>query len=69
MTAVAQGAVYAVPGLFLRERGSSRPMSTILVLAVSNVFSTLYLHEPLRWNHVVGFGLIGAAAFFVFRGW
>jgi uncharacterized protein (DUF486 family) len=32
------------------------------------VFSWAYLHEPLGWNHAVGFALIAAGAFFVFLG-
>jgi len=33
------------------------------------VFSVFYLHEPIRWNYLVGFGLIIAAAFFIFKKW
>jgi len=36
-------------------------------LIVFGVFSVLYLKEELRWNHLVGFGLIVAAVFFVFN--
>jgi hypothetical protein len=32
-------------------------------------FSVFYLREPLRWNYLVGFGLIAAAAFFIFKKW
>ena len=28
----------------------------------------LYLKEPMTWNYVIGFVLIAAGAFFVFRG-
>jgi hypothetical protein len=28
----------------------------------------VYLKEPLGWNHLVGFSLIAAGAFFVFQG-
>ena len=31
-------------------------------------FSVLYLKEAITWNHAVGFALIAAGAFFVFRG-
>ncbi len=40
----------------------------MITLAVFAVFSVLYLGEALTWNHAVGFGLIAAGAFFVFRG-
>jgi uncharacterized protein (DUF486 family) len=33
------------------------------------VFSVLYLQEPFRWNYLVGFLLIAAAVFVVFREW
>jgi hypothetical protein len=29
----------------------------------------LYLGEPLRWQHGVGFSLIALGAFFVFQKW
>jgi hypothetical protein len=29
----------------------------------------LYLGEPVKWNYLVGFVLIVAAAFFVFGNW
>jgi len=34
-----------------------------------SVFSVLYLREPFRWNYLVGFLLIAAAVFVVFREW
>ncbi len=43
-------------------------MQEVITLAVFAGFSVLYLKEPLGWNHALGFGLIGAGAFFVFRG-
>jgi uncharacterized protein (DUF486 family) len=33
------------------------------------VFSVLYLQEPFRWNYLVGFMLIAASVFVVFREW
>ncbi|MDP1033957.1 DMT family protein [Klebsiella pneumoniae] len=38
---------------------------TLLVFAG---FSMLYLKESFTLNHAVGFGLIAAGAFFVFKG-
>jgi uncharacterized protein (DUF486 family) len=31
-------------------------------------FSIFYLKEPMSWNYAIGFALIAAGAFFVFRG-
>jgi uncharacterized protein len=44
-----------------------KTIQEIITLLVFAVFSVLYLHEPLRWNHLVGFCLIVAAAWFIFR--
>lgn len=46
-----------------------KTLQEVITLAVFCAFSVLYLHEPLRWNYLVGFGLIAAAAFFVFHKW
>jgi hypothetical protein len=44
-----------------------KTMQEVITLAVFAVFSVLYLKEPLTWNHAVGFTLIAAGAWFVFR--
>jgi uncharacterized protein (DUF486 family) len=31
------------------------------------VFSVVYLQQAVTWNQIVGFALIAAGAFFVFR--
>jgi uncharacterized protein (DUF486 family) len=41
-------------------------MQEVITLLVFAGFSWLYLGERLRWNDLVGFGLIVAAVFFVF---
>lgn len=46
-----------------------KTIQEILTLVVFACFSVFYLGEPLRWNHVVGFALIIAAAFFIFKKW
>ena len=46
-----------------------KAIQEIVSLSVFAVFSALYLGETLRWNHFVGFALIVAAAFFIFRKW
>jgi len=43
-----------------------KTIQEIITLVVFSVFSVTFLKEQLRWNYVVGFGLIVAAAFFVF---
>jgi uncharacterized protein len=45
-----------------------KTMQEVITLLVFAAFSILYLKEPMTWNYVVGFALIAAGAFFVFRG-
>ncbi len=45
-----------------------KTMQEVITLSVFAVFSWLYLGESLGWNHLVGFALIAAGAFFVFYG-
>jgi uncharacterized protein (DUF486 family) len=33
------------------------------------IFAVFYLKEPLKWNYVLGFVLIGGGALFVFAPW
>ena len=44
-----------------------KTIQEVISLTVFGVFSTLYLGESLTWNHLIGFGLIVAGAFFVFK--
>ena len=46
-----------------------KAIQEIISLSVFAVFSTLYLGESMRWNHLVGFALIVLAAFFIFKKW
>jgi len=46
-----------------------KTMQEVITLIVFSVFSVSYLKEGLRWNHLVGFGLIILAVFFVFKKW
>ncbi len=46
-----------------------KAIQEIISLSVFAFFSTIYLGESLRWNHLVGFLLIVLAAFFIFRKW
>jgi uncharacterized protein (DUF486 family) len=43
-----------------------KTIQEIITLAVFVVFSVTYLDAPIKWNHLVGFALIVAAAFFIF---
>lgn len=46
-----------------------KTMQEVITLVVFGGFSVLYLKEQLRWNYLVGFALIVAAVFFVFKKW
>ena len=45
-----------------------KTIQEVITLVVFAVFSILYLKEPMSWNYAIGFVLIAAGAFFVFRG-
>ncbi len=45
-----------------------KTMQEVITLLVFAGFSIFYLKEAITWNHVVGFALIAAGAFFIFRG-
>jgi len=44
-----------------------KTIQEIITLSVFIIFSVLYLGESFRWNHAVGFCLMIAAAFFIFK--
>ncbi len=46
-----------------------KTIQEILSLSVFAAFSVFYLGEPLKWNYVLGFLLIVAAAFLIFKKW
>lgn len=46
-----------------------KTIQEVITLTIFGIFSVVYLREPLAWNHLVGFGLIAAGAFFVFHRW
>ncbi|MFT4150809.1 MAG: DMT family protein [Paracoccaceae bacterium] len=46
-----------------------KTIQEIITLVVFAIFSTLYLKEPLSWNHAVGFAFIAAGGFFIFHKW
>lgn len=45
-----------------------KTMQEVITLIVFAIFSVVYLKEALTINHAVGFALIAAGAFFVFKG-
>ena len=46
-----------------------KTIQEVLSLSVFMVFSITYLHEPIKWNHLVGFAMIVGAAFIIFKKW
>lgn len=46
-----------------------KTMQEVITLIVFAVFSMFYLKEPLKWNYLVGFGMMVGAVFFVFKRW
>ncbi|MBB3973753.1 DMT family protein [Hansschlegelia beijingensis] len=63
---------FAVPanriGSAVYSGAELKAMQEVITLSVFAVFSVVYLGERLTVNHVVGFALIAAGAFFVFKG-
>lgn len=51
------------------ETAQLKTIQEIITLVVFAVFSVVYLKESFRWNYLVGFVLIVAAAFFIFKKW
>jgi uncharacterized protein len=45
-----------------------KTIQEVITLLVFAVFSVFYLKEPITWNYAIGFALIAAGSFFVFRG-
>lgn len=46
-----------------------KSIQEIITLTIFSIFSIFYLKEELRWNYAVGFLLIIAAAYFIFKKW
>ena len=61
----------------LRYKGMALPIviltswgiPSLISLTVFTLFSLFYLHESLRWNHIVGFALIVLACWVIFKQW
>ena len=63
---------FAVPanrwGHAVYSAAELKTMQEVITLSVFAAFSVLYLGERITLNHLVGFALICAGAFFVFKG-
>jgi len=46
-----------------------KTIQEVITLIVFSVFSIFYLKEGLKWNYLVGFLMMIAAVFFIFRKW
>jgi uncharacterized protein (DUF486 family) len=46
-----------------------KTIQEVLTLVVFAVFSCFYLGESLKWNHYLGFALIIAAVYVIFKEW
>ena len=46
-----------------------KTIQEVITLAVFVAFSMWYMNEPMKWNYIVGFVLVGAGALFVFKPW
>jgi uncharacterized protein (DUF486 family) len=46
-----------------------KTIQEVITLTVFSVFSVLYLKQEIKWNYFVGFALIVAAAYFIFKKW
>ena len=44
-----------------------KTIQEVVTLVVFAAFSTFYLKEPLRWNHLAGFALIVGAVLLIFK--
>lgn len=46
-----------------------KTIQEVISLVVFIVFAAFFLKEGLKWNYLVGFGLIVLAVFFIFKKW
>ncbi len=44
-----------------------KTIQEVITLITFAVFSTLYLKEPIGWNHALGFAFIALGAYFIFH--
>jgi uncharacterized protein (DUF486 family) len=64
---------FAVPanryGSAVYSAAQLKTIQEVITLLIFSVFSIVYLKQAVAWNHMVGFALICAGAFFVFQKW
>jgi uncharacterized protein (DUF486 family) len=46
-----------------------KTIQEVITLTVFSVFSVLYLRTELNWNYFLGFALMVAAVFVIFKKW
>jgi uncharacterized protein len=46
-----------------------KTIQEVITLVVFCIFSVWYLKEPLKWNYLVGFGMMAGAVFITFKEW
>ena len=46
-----------------------KTIQEVITLSVFTVFSVVYFHQDLKWNYFVGFALMVAAGFVIFKQW
>jgi uncharacterized protein (DUF486 family) len=46
-----------------------KTIQEVITLTVFSVFSVLYLDAQIKWNYILGFVLIVAAVFVIFKKW
>ncbi len=46
-----------------------KTIQEVITLTVFSFFSFLYLDEQIKWNYIVGFAMIVAAVFIIFKKW
>ena len=54
-------------GINVYSAAQLKGMQEVITLAVFAAFSILYLGQKITLNHLIGFALIAAGAFFLFR--
>jgi hypothetical protein len=51
------------------QRGPTQDDQKAITLTVFSVSSVLYLDQQIKWNYILGFVLIVAAVFVIFKKW
>jgi uncharacterized protein (DUF486 family) len=56
-------------GSFEFSAAQLKTIQEVITLVVFSVFSVFYLKQPIRWNHIAGFGMIVSAVGIIFKKW